>query len=520
MNNGNSSKYFGMLMGSYRLFETMEARNRNYRAIREAEDAQRLMIEPKASEKLGSGRLATKSDFELLGLFDAWEHSYGSGLYLGRAHGRPIFYKGDGHLVTYGKTRSGKGTSVIFPVLAHSIERSFVVTDFKDGENAFGTADHRENILKSHCIFINPENLLGYPNTRINPLKTLTDITKQKRKIQTQAMQFAIILVPGSPEGNGQNEWVVKGARRLLALYMEFLAYYDPAHCNLVTLWEFASSSDEEFEAAFNLMIAMGHESIARRVYPLAAMFSEARKTFEAIRDQAIEALEPFEKDKHLANSVIGDDGFDFRRLKHEPITVYIMTPSSQLDAYATWTSIVINYLIEEIAKEPGNLTTTFLLDEFPQLPAAPAVKKALRLYAGKGIQLWPFSQGREATAERWSVNTAKEFENQAAVLQFWGIEDVAMIKDIEVWSGTMAVAIQGQNYSGASIQHAGFGVSEQHRPVLQSNEIRNYGDRRQLLKYGGYPYLLEADRIPWFEITPWKDQLKDTRVLHNGQLI
>jgi len=93
------------------------------------------------------------------------------------------------------------------------------------------------------------------------------------------------------------------------------------------------------------------------------------------------------------------------------------MAPSEKLGVIAPWISLIVNYAVETIARERGPLRTCFFLDEFPQLPPAPAIMKALRLYRGKGIQLWFFSQGRYSMEGRWSRDAVKEFEDQAAIV-------------------------------------------------------------------------------------------------------
>lgn len=130
---------------------------------------------------------------------------------------------------------------------------------------------------------------------------------------------------------------------------------------------------------------------------------NEAPKQFEAYKEDAISALASFEPGKTLAASTAAND-FDFGVLKTAPHTVYLIAPSEKLEAVAPWVSLVLNHAIEAIAGTRGPLRTTFLLDEFPQLPPAPAIMKALRLYRGKGIQLWFYAQGRFSLEGRWST--------------------------------------------------------------------------------------------------------------------
>src|SRR3546814_13340434 len=100
--------------------------------------------------------------------------------------------------------------------------------------------------------------------------------------------------------------------------------------------------------------------------------------------------------------------------------------------------------MIETVAREVGPVHTTFLLDEFPMLPPSPSITKTLRLYRGKGLQLWIFSQGRYSLEERWSREAVKEFEAMAAIFNTSDVDDPDLMGDIEKWSGTRTVLLHG----------------------------------------------------------------------------
>ena len=153
------------------------------------------------------------------------------------------------------------------------------------------------------------------------------------------------------------------------------------------------------------------------------------------------------------------------------------------------------------------------------QLPPMPGLMKALRLYRGRGIQLWLFCQGRFSLQERFPPEVVKEIEDQVDVLQLFSPEEPSLLKDIETWSGKTTVAIRGINRNGGQVEGLSMGISEQARPVLQAEDIRLLGDRRQLLKLPGFP-LFVADRIPFYEIDPFRDRLGDVREVARGDVV
>ncbi|CAH0496077.1 hypothetical protein NVSP9465_01105 [Novosphingobium sp. CECT 9465] len=136
---------------------------------------------------------------------------------------------------------------------------------------------------------------------------------------------------------------------------------------------------------------------------------------------------------------------------------------------------------------------------------------------SGKGLQLWFFSQGRYSLEERWSHEAVKEFEDMAAIFNTSAVEDPSLMADIEKWSGNRTVLMHGVNRSGGMIESAGANLGEARRAVLQSEDIRAIGPGRQIIRATGLPHLIVCDRVPFYEVDPWKDQLRDVRDLHKG---
>lgn len=476
---------------------------------REAEQMRAAIATAQASGVLGNGRLANIADARAADLFNP------SGLFLGAMNNRLLFYSGDAPLLTYARTGMGKGRDLILPNLAHIRDRSLVAVDVKDGENCYASWEHRSNELGHPCIYLNPFGLLGLPNTRINPLQTLMAIVARRGQIDTEADEIAHILIPSSPKSK-DGDWVGKGARRLLAVRMEYLAHFEPELCTLSGLWRFVNSSQIDMELAFAMMATCGVAGLEGRAAALRATAADAAKQFEAYKSDCIEALHPFEPNKTLDRATSTHD-FDFSALKSKPHTVYLIAPSEKLAVVAPWLSLIVSHIIETVARERGAVQTTFLLDEFPMLPPAPAITKTLRLYRGKGLQLWLFSQGRYSLQERWSREAVKEFEDMAAIFNTSGVEDPDLMSDIEKWSGNRTVLMHGVNRSGGTVESAGANLGETRRAVLQSEDIRAIGAGRQIIRVAGLPHLLVCNRVPFYEVDPWKGQLRDLRDLHKG---
>ncbi len=479
------------------------------RARQRARETEIAMQSAQPSGLLGNGRLADMKDVGDAGLFDP------RGLFLGAFGGRLLFFNGDGPMLTYLRTGGGKGRDLLLPNMAHVRNRSLIVVDVKDGENAYASMEHRTATLKTPCIVLNPYGVRGMLNTRLNPLQVLLDIVAAGGEIDTEADEIAQILLPPPPK-SGDNSWVRDGALSLLSTRMEYLARFEPELCKLSGLWRFVNASASQMATSFAMMATCGREAIERKAGAFERVATDAPKQFEAYKSDAARALAAYEPGKALDAATSAHD-FDFARLKHEPHSVYLVLPSGKLGVAAPWISLVVNYAIETIAKEAGPVRTTFLLDEFAQLPPAPAIMKSLRLYRGKGIQLWFFAQGRYSMEGRWSREAVKEFEDQAAVMTLKNVQEPGLIKDIELWSGNTTILSRGISHNGGTVETANANLGENRRFVLQSEDIVGLGNRKQILKIADMPRLVIADSVPFYEVDPWKYQIEDVRDLHKG---
>ncbi len=504
MRGGNFYKGMEGFMALHR--QTLEA-DYAEQARRRAYETEKRMREATPSGRYGSGRLAALADVERENLLDP------NGLFLGGLDGRLLFYNGDAPMLSYLMTGGGKGRDLILPNLAHVRNRSIVILDTKDGENAWASAAFRST-LGAGCIFLNPLGLHCMPNTRINPFQLLVDIVARGERIDTEAEEMAQILLP-APVKPGGDAWVRKGALRLLALRLEYLAHFDPACCTLGNLWRFVNASADDIDLAYAMMRTCGIESIEGKAASLQDTASKAPKQYEAYKAEVIDALNMFEPGKTFEQATAAHE-FDFAELKRKAHTVYIMVPAGKLGVAAPWLSLVVNYAIETIARQAGAVRTTFLLDEFPQLPPAPSIRRALQVYRAKGVQLWFFSQGRFSLTERWSENAVKEFEDQAAIMTMKYVREPSLIRDLELWSGTMTMLTPGISHNGGVVESAAANLGETKRPVLQNDDIVGRDDL--FIRVATMPHIIKAKSVPYYEVAPWNESILDVRKMHAGQ--
>jgi len=491
--------------------QTLEA-DHAARAREHARATQEAMRHAAPSDALGNGRLATLHDVKASGLFN------NDGIFLGGLDGRLLFYGGDAPIMTIARTGAGKGRDLILPNLAHLRDRSLIVCDPKDGENAFVSAAHRRDTLGHKVVFLNPFGINGdqFPDTKINPFNLLLNIVRSGARIDSEAAEIAHILIPRPVKASG-DEWVRSGSLRLTATVLEFRAIFDPENCTPQRLWSFANSSGFDLGAQFAMMETCGIPSIEGRAASFNLVRHDAPKQWEAYKSTLADALEPFAPDGALAVATSANE-FDLRRLKHELVTIFLIVPSRKLAAAASWIALQINNAIETIADERGPVRTSFILDEFAQLPPIEAVTKATRLYRSKGIQLWFFAQSRYSLRERYPEVLAREFEEQAGVVTMRAIGESDLIRDLELLSGNRTILNRGVSHNGGTVETAAANLGESKRSVLQAEDILSLGLTKQIIKVATMPHLIVADCVPFYAVDPWRHQLGDVRALHRGE--
>ncbi|MCA0371408.1 MAG: type IV secretory system conjugative DNA transfer family protein [Proteobacteria bacterium] len=483
-------------------FEQTRARERAF-------EVDRFLANAEPSDLLGNGRLANYYDLQDANLLS------GKGLIIGGWDGEFLTYQGDASLVTFLRAGGGKNINFIFNNLAFVKDRSFVVIDIKDGENAYCTADYRKNVLGQKCIFLNPFELLGFGNTKINPLNALLELQNSGEAIDSEYDDIAEIIIP-TPLKKSSNDWVAYGSQQIISWLLNYLVIEDSKNLNVGYLWRFVNSGGLEQANYFSYMKISSDESVATRASLYEDMAKVSPKQWLAYMSEIQKAVSVFKPETLLEKSSRINE-FDFALLKQEPHTVYIMLPSKKVESAAKWLGLIINHIIEAVAAARGDIRTTFILDEMPQYYAL-AILKGLRLYRARGLNFWMFAQSRLSLLSRWSSEMVGEIEDQAAVTIYKNVTEPSVLKDIEYWSGSQTILNRNLGHNGGVQQSGNAGLSESKRNVLQAEDILSLNQDQHIIRVSNMPHLIIADTVPYFAIPEWNEGLNDVRKMHAGQ--
>lgn len=466
---------------------------------------------PITSDVLGAGRMATARDVAKANLYGT------SGLYLGTHDGRVISYWGDRHGLTYGRTRSGKGKDIILPVLAMNFTDSFIVTDIKDAENAYAVSYARKK-HGQRVIPLNPFNFNGVGSFRLNPCQKIIDVAQAGYEIDGEDEAFIDLFLPMTEkQKSADNAWALEGAREILRLRTRYLAYFRPSECNPAGLWHMVHGDEEKIRAQYQEMIDCGDDTIADPAADYLHAYDQLERQYGGYKTGLKRAVAPYAPNSVFALETMCSD-FDPAELKREPTTVFLMLPTNKVNVGAQWLTLIASTMMERIAEATGNVRTTVILDELANLPYMPIIPKALKLYGGLGVRMWGFCQGRKSLiAAGYTKETIEEFEDQAGFLQMWEVEEPSLLKDLELWSGKKTVSVTSATKSGGGGLQGSFAVNEVARPVMQTEDIRKIGAGKQLLKLADCPYLIEAERRPWFDSPILCSLIRDVRKISDG---
>jgi len=331
-----------------------------------------------------------------------------------------ITYGGDGHLITFAPTGTGKTSG---PVICNALRHQgqLIVIDMK-GEIHGATAQARRAMgQKIHVLDLRDEA----QSDSLNPLDLIARGGSEPAAI---ARSFAAeIIERGAAERDRfWNDWaenMIAGATAWL------LADQPPEERKVSSIFDLFTKGD----ANCNIAVLLDQGKVQNHA-ALAAFCSylqlPERETRPSVLGTTLTHLRLFDSD--LMRRLTDTTTIDIDALiAGEPVTLYIIVPPMRLAAYRPLLRIWLSGLIMAMTqrKSPPKERTLMLCDEIGNLGQIDAFLTAATLMRSWGLTLWTFWQNA-AQLQIYGAQ-ANTLVDNAGVIQAFGARNQRMAQDI-----------------------------------------------------------------------------------------
>lgn len=370
---------------------------------------------------------------------DSWQEAPGR-ITLGKtADGRRIAYGDDRHMVTFAGSRAGKTATVLIPNL-RTYPGSMVVVDPK-GELAEQTAPWRAAMGQAvHILdpfgevarrgrlrkYLNEENQrraarrlpplnLTDESASFNALDAIKELPKEFLLGEAAALGDALILSTGKDPHWGDS------ARRLLqAAVLLLVTGKSDLPANLNSVVRFFASADVQADFFGDMASLDNYENFLADTAAtnLARLKSNEYASIISTGDTQLGPL------RDLARVSAGSS-FDLRKLKRQPMTIYLVLPASKIGSHFHWLRLVLTLALAALERddtEPQH-PVLFVLEEFAALGNMRPIERAAGYMAGFGVKLWPILQDLPQLRTHYEKSWPT-FLGNAGVIQAFGLND------------------------------------------------------------------------------------------------
>lgn len=436
------------------------------------------------SSRFGSARWATEKD---LAPFERKPGLYIGGGYYG--------YTKQGHILTMGGTRGGKGVNVILPNLLglSGYSGSWFIIDVKGELAAISARYQRES--GQDVLILDPWGINGANSVTYNPLDLVVAQSNPDSLIDDISI-IAEMIVP--KEKQGDQFWNNKARSLIAGLILHLIMTGDKKTITLGKVWEWLRLSEEVLEELLSDMAISDSAVVRATANEYISIMHTASKMFQSIMAAAQEKTD-FLKSPALQKS-LASSSFDIKNITNGKTTLYVIIPPDKLDSHFQWLRLVMTTALRSAVRN-RNKKITFLLDEFAALGYLPEVKTALSTYAGYNITMWPIVQdlGQLQTLYGQSWET---FISNTAVRQFLSVSDVFSLEYLSKLMGTTtAVSIDSSDPKAKAQATA--------RPLVTPDEIRRASADRVFALIEQQPVAV-FDKIPYYEMPTLKGKFDD----------
>lgn len=450
---------------------------------------------PKPRALHGSARFATMREVARAGLFAR------HGIFLGKLGRRYLILGGQQGAIVSAPPRSDKGTAIVIPNCL-SWEGSLICQDIKL-ENWHLTAGFRRR-MGQPCFLINPLSPTG-DTARTNPLSY---IPKDPNLRISGIQRIGATLFPEVP---GTDPFWTAGGRGMflgMTLYVLETPSLPPTLGEV--LRQGMASDAEGFSAHWKRVIG-GRQSgksplSSQCVRAISDIMDLAPVTASSIRKTFTSRLDLFANP--LIDAATSGNDFDWRDLRKTPISIYLGIQPGDLHLLRPLLNLFLEQAIslqtEELPEHNPALKhqVLMLLDEMTAPGRIPILAQAISYLPGYNVRLLLVIQALSQLREVYGPNAADTMIKSLAVRVLYAPKDYAEANEISQELGTTTVRAKSHSKprfglgTGKGQRQGSISLSDQKRPLLLPQEVKEIGRDRELLLFEGLrPVLARKNR-------------------------
>lgn len=431
--------------------------------------------------RFGSARWANEKDLADL--------ERKNGIYIGNG----IYgYNKQGHILTQGGARGGKGITCVLPNLLglSGYTGSWFIIDVKGELTAVSARFQRS--IGQNVVILDPWGLNTKDGASYNPLDLVADQTNPDSLIDDISI-IAEMIVP--KETQGDQFWNNKARSLVAGMILHMLTTTSKEKQTLGTIWKWLHLPQEELDNLLTDMAVSDSEVVRATANEYISILQTATKMFQSIMATAQEKTD-FLKSPALQKS-LEKSSFDINGITDGKTTLYVIIPPDKLDSHYQWLRLVMTTALRSAVRNHDK-RITFLLDEFAALGYLPEIKTALSTYAGYNITMWPIVQdlGQLKTLYGSAWET---FISNTAVRQFLSVSDVFSLEYLSKLMGTTTtVSYDDKDKAQATA-----------RPLVTPDEIRRASADNVFTLIEQRPPVCFS-KIPYYEMPTLKGMYDD----------
>lgn len=429
----------------------------------------------------GDARFADRDDLKQGAFYKS------GGVYIGHdpQANKPIFFNGEGHILTIAPPGFGKTTQLIIPNLLTYDHGSMVVTDPKGVLTAV-TKRQRE-AFGNRIVVLNPwrdeiavesENSVGIDlgDCGYNPLR---ELTPDNPSLLDEAENLLSIIQPIAPSANGTEKFFAETSQSILIGAALYLAYMEGG-VTLPRLYSFVRKSKQEWADVAADMADMARFGLDTYAAEILANL-EGKNQWSGVQGSLNQATRIYNPAKPLGRHMMRDE-FNPDDLKREKITVYLVIPSNRRAPNAPWLGLVLSSIAQSVGKPSKSAPVMLVAEEFANLGYLPSIPQAMAEYREAGLKVHLIVQSRTQLNRVYSVEGASELTSLCNVRQYFGVSELDLARAISESVGSYT-AFKTTDGNPPRV------VGKIKAPLARTEEILNMPEDEQIiLTTGGTP--------------------------------